>query len=54
MRQGLKELQLIQTTLTGGSADLKDTSEQNDMWEKVQSGLMNFGEGRDLARRIGR
>ncbi|MEW9667252.1 hypothetical protein [Ammoniphilus sp. 3BR4] len=54
MRQGIKEMQIAQTMATGGSADLKDSTEPLEIWEKAPGGLMGFGEGRELARRIGR
>lgn len=54
MRQGVKDAQITQTTLTGNSADLHDTTVQFEIWEDAQGSNMSFGEGRDLARKIGR
>lgn len=54
MRQGVKQMQIAQSMVTTGSADLKDSTEPHEIWEKAQGGLMAFGEGRELARRIGR
>jgi hypothetical protein len=54
MRQGVKDAQIAQTILNGDSADLQDTTVQIDVWEDAQGSNMCFGEGRDLARRIGR
>lgn len=54
MRQGLKEWHMMQSVITGGSSDFRDVLPLGESEECIQKETYTWGEGRRLAKNMGR